>query len=301
MSKNQERINGINARFDSKHKGKITISAKLLNCTRILTQSISNTAQAATQSIKSTFKASKNSRPQKSDILPEVRTNQSINGKVFSIMGRYAKFKNSQDFIDLLLDNGAYVINSPWYVIDTNDRDYPDQWTSCDLFIVGDKTIDPHEKQKHIKASKAYREGYPIQILTETEFFEHYKLDKKVPFDQRHVFGDTPITKTSVAGRHKASKQIIEKRVRMGKQQNSPTCTHCQTTMIKKKIKETSSTGQLGGCLLFFIGVLIFWTTLFTVIGPIIGSIIILMSFGLGFKQYKGWKCPNCGYHFAIK
>ncbi len=45
---------------------------------------------------------------------------------------------------------------------------------------------------------------------------------------------------------------------------NSPTCMHCQTTMQKKTIKEKNSSAQLG------------------------------------YKQYKGWQCPNCKYSFKI-
>lgn len=144
---------------------------------------------------------------------------QSVKGKVFSIMGLYEKFKSGQDLIDLLLENGAYVINSPWYVVETNNDEYPEEWTSCDYFIVGNKTKNAHEKKKYIKAQKADDEGYPIRILSEEQFLERFSLNQKLPLNQCHGFGDTPITKTTKAKRRRASKQIVEKKQKMTSQE----------------------------------------------------------------------------------
>ena len=75
-------------------------------------------------------------------------------------------------------------------------------------------------------------------------------------------------------------------------------CKQCGGEMYKS----THSTGNFIGIVLalitFFAGILIIFFTFITIIGPIIGLLMILVSLGMGGKSHKVWKCKNCGYYF---
>jgi len=66
--------------------------------------------------------------------------------------------------------------------------------------------------------------------------------------------------------------------------------------------KATLSTGNCLGILMalivllggLFVTVFFFWT----IIGPIIGILMMLAALFMGGKRRKVWKCRNCGYVF---
>ncbi len=76
------------------------------------------------------------------------------------------------------------------------------------------------------------------------------------------------------------------------------TCKHCGGSMRKNTRSFGNFVGIIGALLLFVLGVFIFFAFMLTIIGAIIGLLLILMSLGMGGKRQKIWKCTNCGYYF---
>ena len=72
-------------------------------------------------------------------------------------------------------------------------------------------------------------------------------------------------------------------------------CKQCGTQMKKTTKTESSCAVQLFALVLFIIG---FCLLFIFPIGTIIGILVMLGSMGLGYKKYKIWKCPSCGYFF---
>jgi len=66
--------------------------------------------------------------------------------------------------------------------------------------------------------------------------------------------------------------------------------------------KVTLSSGNCLGILLalivFFAGLFIAVAFILTIIGPIIGVLMMLAALFMGGKRRKVWKCKNCGYVF---
>ena len=52
---------------------------------------------------------------------------------------------------------------------------------------------------------------------------------------------------------------------------------------------------QLFGVIVFILGICLLP---FLPIGTLIGIVLIIMAFGLGYKKKAVWKCKECGYFF---
>jgi len=67
--------------------------------------------------------------------------------------------------------------------------------------------------------------------------------------------------------------------------------------MKKTKKVEKNLTTQIFAVILFLVGICL----LFVIpIGTIIGVLLMIASLGMGYKKYKVWLCPSCGYYFKI-
>ena len=73
-------------------------------------------------------------------------------------------------------------------------------------------------------------------------------------------------------------------------------CSNCEGTLTAKK-KRVRNSGS-GSCLLELVGVLLIIFTFFTIIGPIIGFIFLILGHQAAYKKEKIYSCSNCGATF---
>ena len=75
-------------------------------------------------------------------------------------------------------------------------------------------------------------------------------------------------------------------------------CKQCGSEMLQTNHSSGNFTGILKAFIIFFLGLFVLIAFFWTLIGIIIGVLLMLMSLGMGGKREKIWKCPNCGYYF---
>jgi len=74
---------------------------------------------------------------------------------------------------------------------------------------------------------------------------------------------------------------------------NCPKCGEA----LKSKIKRERASGA-GSCLLELIGLLLIIFTFWTIIGPIIGFLVIVLGHCAAYKKVKVYRCPACRSEF---
>lgn len=75
-------------------------------------------------------------------------------------------------------------------------------------------------------------------------------------------------------------------------------CQQCDSLMKKSVISSGNFSGIAGALLVFLVGFLIVVFLFWTIVGLIIGLLLMLFSLGMGGKRSKVWKCPRCGFYF---
>lgn len=75
-------------------------------------------------------------------------------------------------------------------------------------------------------------------------------------------------------------------------------CKQCNSEMHQAIKSSGNFQGIILALILFFIGLFIVIYTFITIVGPIIGVLIMLYSLSLGGKREKIWRCKSCGYSF---
>ena len=75
-------------------------------------------------------------------------------------------------------------------------------------------------------------------------------------------------------------------------------CDKCAGSMKRTRLSNGHCLGILAGLFMLILGALIILCTFPTVIGPIIGALIMCASLCPGGKARKVWKCRACGYVF---
>jgi hypothetical protein len=76
---------------------------------------------------------------------------------------------------------------------------------------------------------------------------------------------------------------------------DGPVCQHCGGEMKKKTLSSGYCVGILLALIVFFSGIAVAVLFFWTIIGPIIGLLMVLMSLGMGGKRSRVWKCQSCG------
>jgi len=68
--------------------------------------------------------------------------------------------------------------------------------------------------------------------------------------------------------------------------------------MDKKTIRSGNVLGILLALIVFFIGLAILIFLFWTIIGAVIGVLMMIAALFMGGKRQKVWKCSKCGYIF---
>lgn len=76
-------------------------------------------------------------------------------------------------------------------------------------------------------------------------------------------------------------------------------CRQCGGTMRKTTITSGNLFGILGALVVFSLGLFLAAYFLLTIIGPIVGALMMIYALFMGGKRQKVWKCTNCGYYFV--
>lgn len=118
----------------------------------------------------------------------------------------------------------------------------------------------------------------------------------------RHKLNVSPNNVIQIYSQSTLCKEIISKEVepiqKTDDNKNKICCQQCNGVMKKSMLSKGNFTGILGALLVFFLGLFILIFFAWTVIGIIIGILMIIMSLGMGGKRIKIWKCQRCGYYF---
>ena len=72
-------------------------------------------------------------------------------------------------------------------------------------------------------------------------------------------------------------------------------CRQCGAVMKRTKKTNNNRVMQGVGCITLILGIALL---LVFPIGTIVGAIMIVISFGMGYSRTKVWKCEACGYFF---
>lgn len=75
-------------------------------------------------------------------------------------------------------------------------------------------------------------------------------------------------------------------------------CQQCGGDMLQTNHSSGNFTGILKAMIIFFLGLFVLFAFFWTLIGIIIGVLLMIMSLGMGGNREKIWKCQNCGYYF---
>jgi len=72
-------------------------------------------------------------------------------------------------------------------------------------------------------------------------------------------------------------------------------CQQCGNVMEKTEKADSSLSLQLFGVVLFIVGLVLFFIP---PLGTIIGIVLMIAAWRMGYKVRKVWKCKSCGYFF---
>ena len=72
-------------------------------------------------------------------------------------------------------------------------------------------------------------------------------------------------------------------------------CKACGGRMVKTTLSSGNCSGVLLGLIMVLAGILVTVAFFVTIIGPIIGILMVLVGLGMGGKTRKVWKCKCCG------
>jgi len=76
------------------------------------------------------------------------------------------------------------------------------------------------------------------------------------------------------------------------------TCPQCGGVMKKATLSSGNCLGILVALIVLFSGLFVTVFLFWTIIGPIIGILIMLAALFMGGKRRRVWKCKQCGYVF---
>jgi hypothetical protein len=76
------------------------------------------------------------------------------------------------------------------------------------------------------------------------------------------------------------------------------TCQQCGGPMKKTATSSGNCLGLTIALIVFVAGLTITITTFWTIIGAVIGILMMVASLFIGGKKQKVWKCRKCGYVF---
>lgn len=76
------------------------------------------------------------------------------------------------------------------------------------------------------------------------------------------------------------------------------TCEHCGGPMRKTVISSGNCRGLLLALIMLLAGVAVIVFFAWTIIGLVIGALMMIAALFMGGTRQKVWKCRNCGYVF---
>lgn len=76
-------------------------------------------------------------------------------------------------------------------------------------------------------------------------------------------------------------------------------CRQCGGAMQKTVISSGNFVGILGALVVFFFGLFFVVYFFLTIIGPIVGALMMIFALFMGGKRQRVWKCSSCGYYFV--
>lgn len=75
-------------------------------------------------------------------------------------------------------------------------------------------------------------------------------------------------------------------------------CPQCKGSMKKTTLSSGNCSGILLALIVLFAGLFITIFFFWTIIGAVIGILMMLAALFMGGKKRKVWRCKNCGYVF---
>lgn len=146
------------------------------------------------------------------------------------------------------------------------------------------------DKDKFIEIQQIISSAYKNNMLPKKNRFSEFKgfinLVCKSSIDKIDRYFDEDVNE-------KIGQELTKK-----KKPGDIYCKQCDSIMDKTIHSTGNFSGIIIAIIVFIAGLSIFIWFFWTLLGAIIGILLIIMSLGMGGKRQKIWKCRKCGYFF---